>query len=190
MDYRQRRKEQARRTEQAILQAALALAREHSFDKVSVRDICQRSGITTGAFYHHFRSKEDLLSRWTSTWNRRWPGTGPMRRRSSSGASCPAMPPLLRLWAGSWWPAITSAVWTARTTPPPWTLPATPCAPCWIACTRPRLLLPGQSVEWTADFFFRHFRGVVVDWVLHRGSYPLLPRLEQDYALFQNIFQV
>ena len=63
MDYRQRRKEQARRTEQAILQAALALAREHSFDKVSVRDICQRSGITTGAFYHHFRSKEDLLSR-------------------------------------------------------------------------------------------------------------------------------
>ena len=63
MDYRQRRKEQARQTEQAILQAALALAREHSFDKVSVRDICQRSGITTGAFYHHFRSKEDLLSR-------------------------------------------------------------------------------------------------------------------------------
>ena len=52
------------------------------------------------------------------------------------------------------------------------------------------ILLPGQSVEWTADFFFRHFRGVVVDWVLHRGSYPLLPRLEQDYALFQNIFQV
>ena len=36
-------------------------------------------------------------------------------------------------------------------------------------------LLPGWSVEWTADFFFRHFRGVVIDWVLHRGSYPLLP---------------
>ena len=44
-------------------------------------------------------------------------------------------------------------------------------------------------MEWTADFFFRHFRGVVVDWVLHRGSYPLLPKLEQDYTLFQEIFQ-
>ena len=51
------------------------------------------------------------------------------------------------------------------------------------------LLLPGWSVEWTADFFFRHFRGVVIDWVLHRGSYPLLPKLEQDYALFREIFQ-
>ena len=50
-------------------------------------------------------------------------------------------------------------------------------------------LLPGWSVEWTADFFFRHFRGVVIDWVLHRGSYPLLPKLEQDYTLFQEIFQ-
>ena len=50
-------------------------------------------------------------------------------------------------------------------------------------------LLPGWSVEWTADFFFRHFRGVVVDWVLHRGSYPLLPKLEQDYTLFREIFQ-
>ena len=63
MDYRERRKEQARQTEAAILQAALELARANSFDKVSVRDICQRAGITTGAFYHHFRSKEDLLSR-------------------------------------------------------------------------------------------------------------------------------
>mgnify|MGYP000591609320 CR=1 FL=1 len=50
MDYRQRRKEQAQQTEQAILQAAMELARENSFDKVSVRDICQRAGITTGAF--------------------------------------------------------------------------------------------------------------------------------------------
>lgn len=37
MDYRQRRKEQAQQTEQAILQAAMELARENSFDKVSVR---------------------------------------------------------------------------------------------------------------------------------------------------------
>ena len=62
-DYRTRRKEQARQTEQAILQAAMDLSRKQSFDKVSIREICQQAGITTGAFYHHFRSKEDLLSR-------------------------------------------------------------------------------------------------------------------------------
>ena len=71
MDYRERRKEQARQTEAAILQAALELARANSFDKVSVRDICQRAGITTGAFYHHFRSKEDLLPRGFAPLDRR-----------------------------------------------------------------------------------------------------------------------
>ena len=52
MDYHERRKEQARQTEQAILNAAAELSRESSFDKVSIRDICRRAGITTGAFYH------------------------------------------------------------------------------------------------------------------------------------------
>ena len=118
MDYRQRRKEQAQQTEQAILQAATELARENSFDKVSVRDICQRAGITTGAFYHHFRSKEDLLSR----------GFSPLDRHMEEALSGhetdappPAgfwlilshlRPPSLRPRAGSWWPAITSGGWT------------------------------------------------------------------------------
>ena len=51
------------------------------------------------------------------------------------------------------------------------------------------LLPPGCTAEWLADFLFRHFRGVVLDWVLHRGSYPLLSRLEQDYALFSRTFR-
>ena len=42
--------------------------------------------------------------------------------------------------------------------------------------------------EWTAEFFFRHFRGTVVDWILRRGSYPLWPKLEQDYAFFASAF--
>ena len=50
-------------------------------------------------------------------------------------------------------------------------------------------LLPGWSPEWTADFLFRHFRGVVIDWTPHRGSYPLLSKLEQDYALFSHVFR-
>ena len=58
MDYHERRRLQAQQTQQAILEAAMVLSRENSFDKVSVRDICQKAGITTGAFYHHFRSKE------------------------------------------------------------------------------------------------------------------------------------
>ena len=47
----------------------------------------------------------------------------------------------------------------------------------------------GLAAEWVADFLFRHFRGVVIDWILHQGSYPLYPKLEQDYLFFQGVFQ-
>ena len=50
------------------------------------------------------------------------------------------------------------------------------------------LLTREVSAEWTVDFFFRHFRGVVIDWALHQGSYSLLSKLEQDYALFERVF--
>ena len=60
---------------------------------------------------------------------------------------------------------------------------------CLTALAQDGILSPALSPEWTADFFFRHFRGTVIDWVLHQGSYPLWPKLEQDYDLFARSFQ-
>lgn len=62
-NYQARRKIQAGQTERAILAAATELSRERSFEKISVREICQHAGITTGAFYHHFKSKSELLQK-------------------------------------------------------------------------------------------------------------------------------
>ena len=43
-----------------LLDAALALIREKGYAATSVEELCQRAGVTKGAFFHHFRSKEDL----------------------------------------------------------------------------------------------------------------------------------
>lgn len=43
-----------------ILDAALAVIREKGYAATSVDELCQRAGVTKGAFFHHFRSKEDL----------------------------------------------------------------------------------------------------------------------------------
>lgn len=196
MDYRQRRKEQSRRTEQAILQAALELFRAKSFDKVSVRDICRQAGITTGAFYHHFRSKEELLSY----------GFAPLdRHMERSLAGHEADSPQQRLWrilstyalfiqdlgwelAARYYQRRLDAPDNASSMDPTrYTLRAM--AECLDRAQAQGLLPPDIPVAWSADFFFRHFRGVVVDWVLHQGCYPLLPKLEQDYAFFQRVFQ-
>ena len=59
---------------------------------------------------------------------------------------------------------------------------------CFRQAEQAGILAPGHSPEWIADFCFRHFRGVVVDWVLDGYSYPLLPKMEEDYRLFVTLF--
>jgi AcrR family transcriptional regulator len=49
------------RTRQAIIDAALDLFQRLGFHATSVQDITEAAGVTKGAFYHHFPSKEDLL---------------------------------------------------------------------------------------------------------------------------------
>lgn len=40
--------------------AALALFREKGFTATTVDDLCERAGVTKGAFFHHFKTKEDV----------------------------------------------------------------------------------------------------------------------------------
>lgn len=44
----------------AILDAVRDLVREKGYEAMTVDDICRRAGVTKGAFFHHFASKEAL----------------------------------------------------------------------------------------------------------------------------------
>ena len=44
-----------------IIKAALSLINEKGFDNVSVSEITEAAGVSKGAFYIHFKSKEDLI---------------------------------------------------------------------------------------------------------------------------------
>ncbi len=48
-------------TRQHILQISLILFLQKSFKEVTMREIVEKSGLSKGAFYHYFRSKEDLF---------------------------------------------------------------------------------------------------------------------------------
>lgn len=43
-----------------LLDAALGLIRQKGYAATSVDDLCRAAGVTKGAFFHHFRSKDDL----------------------------------------------------------------------------------------------------------------------------------
>jgi TetR/AcrR family transcriptional regulator, transcriptional repressor for nem operon len=54
-----------------LLLAALAVIRTRGYAASTVEDLCKAAGVTKGAFFHHFRSKDDLgvaaARFWTTT---------------------------------------------------------------------------------------------------------------------------
>lgn len=193
MDYAQRRKLQGKETERRILNAALDLMRDRGFDKVSIRDICKEAGITTGAFYHHFSSKEALLES----------GFAPLDDYMAGAlAGHEREPPDLRLWRilsayakfmeqsgeliGRYYQRRIAEPGTRSMDATRYTLRAM--LDCFRQAEGEGLLRPEHPPEWVADFCFRHFRGVVIDWALHQYSYPLLPKMQEDYKLFATLF--
>ena len=53
---------QAEENRQAVLNAASRLFREHGFDGIGLKDLMEGAGLTQGAFYKQFASKDDLAA--------------------------------------------------------------------------------------------------------------------------------
>ncbi len=60
-DSRRRHGYDPEETRSLLITSALRLFRDHGYHASSVADVVEDAGLTKGAFYHHFESKEDLL---------------------------------------------------------------------------------------------------------------------------------
>ncbi|KPU45597.1 HTH-type transcriptional regulator SrpR [Oxobacter pfennigii] len=56
-----KRKIQAEGTKRRIYETSIYLIKQNGYNNVSIDEICMKCGITKGAFYHHFNSKEDII---------------------------------------------------------------------------------------------------------------------------------
>lgn len=55
------RKQQAMDTKKRILDVALDMMIEKGYDNININDICKKAGVSTGALYHHLKSKEGII---------------------------------------------------------------------------------------------------------------------------------
>lgn len=55
------RQKQAIATKKKIFTCAISLFAQKSYENVTVQDICTEADVSVGAFYHHFKSKENIL---------------------------------------------------------------------------------------------------------------------------------
>src|SRR5664279_1777970 len=54
---------------QKLLDAALSLIREKGYSSTSVDELCTEAGVTKGAFFHHFKSKDALAVAAADHWS-------------------------------------------------------------------------------------------------------------------------
>src|SRR5262245_18708841 len=71
------------RTRAALLDAALALTREKGFEQTTLQDVAERAGMTTGAIYGNFKSRDELFMALAV---RQWAPIRPRFRQGSSFA--------------------------------------------------------------------------------------------------------
>ena len=49
-------------TKRKIFHAAKNILQREGYERLSIKNICDEAGVSNGSFYHHFKTKDDLLS--------------------------------------------------------------------------------------------------------------------------------
>ena len=57
-----KQQKKSQETKEKIFQAAKKILQKNGYEKLSIKNICEEAGVSNGSFYHHFKTKDDLLS--------------------------------------------------------------------------------------------------------------------------------
>lgn len=57
-----RQQQKSKETKERIFQAAKRILKKKGYEELSIKNICEEAGVSNGSFYHHFKTKDDLLS--------------------------------------------------------------------------------------------------------------------------------
>ena len=57
-----RQQKKSKDTKERIFQAAKRILKKKGYEELSIKNICEEAGVSNGSFYHHFKTKDDLLS--------------------------------------------------------------------------------------------------------------------------------
>lgn len=52
----------SKETKERIFKAAKTILQKGGYENLSIKNICEQAGVSNGSFYHHFKTKDDLLS--------------------------------------------------------------------------------------------------------------------------------
>ena len=57
-----KQQQKSKETKERIFRAAKHILQKKGYEELSIKNICEEAGVSNGSFYHHFKTKDDLLS--------------------------------------------------------------------------------------------------------------------------------
>lgn len=57
-----KQQQKSKETRARIFRAAKRILQKSGYEELSIKNICEEAGVSNGSFYHHFKTKDDLLS--------------------------------------------------------------------------------------------------------------------------------
>ena len=57
-----KQQKKSQETKERIFKAAKEILQRNGYENLSIKNICEEAGVSNGSFYHHFKTKDDLLS--------------------------------------------------------------------------------------------------------------------------------
>lgn len=57
-----KQQQKSKETKDRIFKAAKRIMKKNGYEGLSIKNICEAAGVSNGSFYHHFKTKDDLLS--------------------------------------------------------------------------------------------------------------------------------
>ena len=69
MDQDEKTAERRTNAREALLNAAFSVIRKNGYSATSVDELCRTAGVTKGAFFHHFKTKDDLAVAAADHWS-------------------------------------------------------------------------------------------------------------------------
>lgn len=192
--------ERSEKTQQAILEAAIIIARERGWNKTGIQNICKQAGVSVGAFYHHFKSKQEVMNKSFLLFDETLDDQFDSKKRASDDCSKPRISvkkillrqtrfivteagPLIREYYLN---ILTDSQHSAVD-------PNRKYYRAVLSCIRQseNMLRSDLRPEAATDMLIKYVRGCIIDWCLHDFSYDLVLQLDMELdLLLETIFSI
>ncbi len=173
-----------------LLEATMRLSREKEYESLTVREICKQAGVSNGAFYHHYQTKDQLVLEAFLDFDR--------AITAEMIAHCDSLEPLEALWYifDNYIDYIVKYVGGAMTEyyrlllkkeqegyRDPRRIFLFQMEKHCRRCQNRGFFAKEYSAQQLMELFSRSLRGIIFDWCLCRGGYDLKQQMQKDIGL-------